>query len=123
MSASARPSNRLLPKYGRLPSMAKLQHRSVDEALSLSRRSFLVGVAGTGVCFGFAPTEVMADAMPASPRSAFEPSIWYNIDLDGIVTVNITRAEMGQHISTALARTLADELEADWNNVRIAAVD
>ena len=33
---------------------------------------------------------------------------------DGIVTVNIIRAEMGQHVGTALARILADELEADW---------
>jgi isoquinoline 1-oxidoreductase subunit beta len=103
--------------------MAKLQHRAVDETLSLSRRNFLIGVAGTCVAFGFAPVEAMAGAAPASDRSAFEPSIWYSIDRDGIVTVNVIRAEMGQHIGTALARILADELEADWNNVRIAAVD
>ena len=42
---------------------------------------------------------------------------------DGIVTVNIIRAEMGQHIGTALARILADELEADWRKVRIVEVD
>src|ERR1700722_13474922 len=103
--------------------MAKRQHRAVDETLSLSRRNFLIGVAGSCVAFGFAPVEAMAGAAPGSERSAFEPSIWYNIDRDGIVTINITRAEMGQHIGTALARILADELEADWNNVRIAAVD
>ncbi len=33
---------------------------------------------------------------------------------DGIVTVNVIRAEMGQHVGTALARIVADELEADW---------
>ena len=38
-------------------------------------------------------------------------------------TVNVIRAEMGQHIGTALARILADELEADWAKVRIDAVD
>ena len=38
--------------------------------------------------------------------------MWYRIDRDGIVTVNIIRAEMGQHVGTALARILADELEA-----------
>ena len=37
--------------------------------------------------------------------------------------MNIIRAEMGQHIGTALARILADELEADWAKVRIDAVD
>ena len=42
---------------------------------------------------------------------------------DGIVTVNIIRAEMGQHVGTALARIVADELEADWSKVRIVTVD
>src|SRR5262249_49522900 len=53
----------------------------------------------------------------------FEPTIWYSVDHDGIVTVNIIRAEMGQHIGTAIARILADELEVEWSNVRISAVD
>ena len=53
----------------------------------------------------------------------FDPTIWYGIDRDGIVTVNIIRAEMGQHVGTALARILADELEADWSKVRLDAVD
>src|SRR3984893_5170563 len=114
MSAFARPSNRLLPNCGRNSPMA---NRAADDALSLSRRSFLIGVAGASVAFGFAPMEARADAMPASPPSAFEPSIWYSIDRDGIVTVNVVRAEMGQHIGTALARILADELEADWDKV------
>ncbi|PMY02110.1 aldehyde dehydrogenase, partial [Pseudomonas sp. MPR-R2A5] len=35
----------------------------------------------------------------------------------------IIRAEMGQHVGTALARILADELEADWDKVRIVHVD
>ena len=62
-------------------------------------------------------TEALADA--ADPQAAsFEPTIWYSIDRDGIVTVNIIRAEMGQHVGTALARILADELEADWDKVR-----
>jgi CO/xanthine dehydrogenase Mo-binding subunit len=37
--------------------------------------------------------------------------------------VNIIRAEMGQHIGTALARIIADELEVDWGNVRLDLVD
>jgi CO/xanthine dehydrogenase Mo-binding subunit len=103
--------------------MAKLEHRAVEEALSLSRRSFLVGMAGAGIAFGFAPIEAVADATSASVGNAFEPTIWYSIDRDGVVTVNIIRAEMGQHVGTAIARILADELEADWGKVRIAAVD
>ena len=59
----------------------------------------------------------------AGARAQFEPTIWFAIDRDGIVTVNIIRAEMGQHVGTALARILADELEADWDKVRIVHVD
>jgi CO/xanthine dehydrogenase Mo-binding subunit len=89
----------------------------------LSRRSFLIGAAGTGLAFGFAATEALAVDSSALVTSRFDPSIWYSIDRDGVVTVNIIRAEMGQHVGTALARILADELEADWNMVRIDAVD
>jgi isoquinoline 1-oxidoreductase beta subunit len=95
--------------------MSKPEHHS-----ALSRRAFLVGLAGAAVTFGFAPGEDTAEESRSSP---YEPTIWYSVDRSGIVTVNITRAEMGQHIGTAVARILADELEVDWSNVRIAAVD
>jgi isoquinoline 1-oxidoreductase subunit beta len=98
--------------------MARFQRRAVEEALPLSRRDFLIGTAGAGVAFGFARTGAVAAATPA-----FDPTIWCSIDRDGIVTVNIIRAEMGQHVGTALARIVADELEADWDKVRIVAVD
>ena len=87
---------------------------------ALSRRAFLVGMAGAAVTFGFAPGQGTAREPAASP---FEPTIWYSLDRDGIVTVNIVRAEMGQHIGTAIARVLADELEVDWSNVRTLLVD
>jgi isoquinoline 1-oxidoreductase subunit beta len=85
---------------------------------ALSRRVFLIGLAGTAATFGFAPEKAIAQ-QPA----LFEPTIWYSVDRDGIVTVNIIRAEMGQHVGTAIARILADELEVKWSNVRISAVD
>src|ERR1700674_4189886 len=115
MSASATPSNRRLRNHGRLPPMSKPEHQS-----ALSRRAFLVGSAGAAVTFGFAPAEGAAEE---SGSILFAPTIWYSVDRSGIVTVNITRAEMGQHIGTAVARILADEIEVDWSNVRISAVD
>src|ERR1043166_42689 len=95
--------------------MTKLENQR-----ALSRRSFLVGMAGTAVTFAFTPGQGIAQESGSSP---FEPTIWYSLDRDGIVTVNIVRAEMGQHIGTAIARVLADELEVDWSNVRIRLVD
>src|SRR5208337_1704425 len=123
MSASVRRSNRLLPQCGRRPPMAELQRQTARENFSLSRRGFLIGAAGSGFAFGFARTAATAQAVTAPAQSAFEPTIWYRIDRDGIVTVNIIRAEMGQHVGTALARILADEIEVDWDSVRLDAVD
>ncbi|MDP3738424.1 MAG: molybdopterin-dependent oxidoreductase [Hyphomonadaceae bacterium] len=87
----------------------------------LSRRGFLVTTAGAGVAFSFLTAcDQTAGASNAPP---FEPTLWYSIDNNGIVTVNVIRAEMGQHVGTSLARILADELEAPWENVRIKHVD
>ena len=65
----------------------------------------------------------LAASQQTAPGKFFEPTIWYSIDRNGAVTVNIKCAEMGQHVGTALARIVADELEADWNKVRIIYAD
>jgi isoquinoline 1-oxidoreductase beta subunit len=95
-----------------------------------TRRTFLITLAGTSVMFGYArsglaPVESLTPgSQPASsPGELFEPTIWYSISQTGDVTVNVIRAEMGQHIGTALARIVADELEAAWDKVRIVMVD
>ncbi len=84
-----------------------------------SRRSFLIAATGTGLLFSFTGTTGYAQAA----TGGFEPTIWYGIDRDGTVTVNVIRAEMGQHVGTALARIVAEELEADWSKVKIDHVD
>ena len=115
------PGMRLAPGFARL-------HAFWRTAFGLS--GFLVGAGGAGLIFGFAK---LADAAmdPAVPggipapdvQPLLDPSLWFSIDAAGTVTVNIIRAEMGQHVGTALARILADELEADWGKVRIVHVD
>ena len=108
--------------------MSRLITRA-EATAPFSRRGFLVASGAAGVAFGF--SRVLAAIDPAVPGSVpasatgpqFEPTIWFGIDAAGIVTVNIIRAELGQHVGTALARILADELEADWDKVRIVHVD
>lgn len=90
---------------------------SLDTAagLALSRRGFLITVSAAGALFGL--------AAPAEAADRYGPTVWYDIDRQGVVTVHITRAEMGQHVGTAIARIVADELEADWSKVKIDHVD
>src|SRR5580692_8333683 len=93
--------------------------RAADEP---SRRGFLITMIGAGVMLGYARRS-LADQSTGSAGELFEPTIWYGIDRTGTITVNIIRAELGQHVGTALARIVADELEADWAKVKIALVD
>lgn len=90
---------------------------------ALSRRGFLISAAATGLTLAFTRPGTSLATPSTEAGQAFEPSIWYRIDVDGKVTVNIAEAEMGQHVGTALARILAEELEADWSSVRLNYVD
>ncbi|MDR6624397.1 molybdopterin cofactor-binding domain-containing protein [Caulobacter segnis] len=109
--------------------MSRLPSRGEPDSV-LSRRNFLIATTSAGLAFGFSAL-VEAAMDPAAPGGAphvaagpqFAPTLWFAIDEDGVVTVNIIRAEMGQHIGTALARILADELEVAWEKVRIVHVD
>lgn len=94
------------------------------DASLLSRRDFLIGAGAAGLVLAFAPAgRAFASAADAVAGSGYAPNIWCEIDTAGHVTVNLKRAEMGQHVGTAVARMLADELEADWSLVRIHRVD
>ncbi|WP_293904836.1 molybdopterin cofactor-binding domain-containing protein, partial [Phenylobacterium sp.] len=80
-----------------------------------SRRVFLITVTAAGGVFGL--------STPAEAAAGYAPTIWYDIDRQGVVTVHVIRAEMGQHVGTAIARIVADELEVDWSKVKIDHVD
>jgi isoquinoline 1-oxidoreductase subunit beta len=43
---------------------------------------------------------------------------WIRIAPDGVTTLGVHRAEMGQGVTTALPMLLAEELDADWSRVR-----
>jgi CO/xanthine dehydrogenase Mo-binding subunit len=110
--------------------MDSLSSHGLRSNFDPSRRSFLIAMIGTGVTLGYARSGLCALEMipsgtqqPGSVLELFEPTIWYSIDRSGEVTVNIIRAEIGQHVGTALARVVADELEADWAKVRIVGAD
>ena len=86
----------------------------------LKRRSFLVGGTAAGLAFGYVAVEGISTALAAG---SFGPTAWYSITPDGKVTVMVGKAEMGQHVSSAMAQIVAEELEADWRMMAIALPD
>lgn len=102
-----------------------------DKLNPLSRRSFIARSVGGGLFMGLGAvlpgcsSEEAAESVSATgdPSKVFSPAVWFELDAGGNVLVNIAKAEMGQHVGTALARIVADELGADWNKVSIEHVD
>lgn len=80
----------------------------------IDRRSFVALSAG-GLMLGLAPTN--ADAQSDSPAGFVRPFL--SIDGDGIVTVYAKHLDMGQGIWSGLASIVAEELDADWDKVRV----
>jgi isoquinoline 1-oxidoreductase beta subunit len=98
-------------------------------AQALPRRAFLkVGVA-SGFALGAFPLGAAAQdagsagaaapaTTPAGLKPFEQPGAFVRIDRDGTVTVAINRLEFGQGVLTALPLILAEELDADWSQVR-----
>src|SRR6185503_16055349 len=87
------------------------------ERSPLRRRSFIVGASATGLAFGYVAANSIKDALAAN---SFGPTSWYSIAPDGTITVMVGKAEMGQHVSSAMCQIVAEELEADWSKMKIA---
>jgi len=62
----------------------------------------------------------VAEGAPAAPPP-FAPNAFLRIDKAGKVTLIIPQVEMGQGVFTSLAMMIAEELDADWNNVHVEA--
>jgi len=97
---------------------------------NVSRRGFLIG-AGAGAltlaiggCKGLTEPDneqperlYGGDNMPGGLKDS--PLAFLSIAADGTVTVINPRAEMGQGIRTSVPMILADELDAEWDRVKV----
>ena len=99
--------------------------KAEKNAINLSRRGFLIGSVNTSLVMAFTPGIAIkgVSAQEALSDKIFSPTVWFEMDTTGAVVVNVAKAEMGQHIGTALARIVADELGCDWSKVSIHHVD
>ena len=92
----------------------------------ISRREFLrrTGHASGGLVFALTLSGCgQSDEHAADPTrksgTSVAPNVYVNIRDDGIVEIYCHRSEMGQGIRTSLPQIIADELEADWDKVKI----
>ena len=93
---------------------------------NVSRRGFLKGMLGAGALVLSAqilPERLFGANVNAGEsgmsKAVFEPSVYLAIDTDGTVYIVCHRAEMGSGNRTGLPRIVADELDADWNRVKV----
>src|SRR5260370_1064452 len=71
--------------------------------------------------------QIMQAALPGllgqdqafAAASNVDPSVWYSIAPDGIVTVTCGKADMGQHIASTMAQIIAEELGSSWKDMRV----
>lgn len=86
----------------------------------MKRRDFLKisGSASAGLLIGF----VLPARRSAAAAAALEPNAYVRIGTDGTVTLTIDKSEMGQGVLTSMRQILADEIEADWESIRLGPV-
>lgn len=90
---------------------------------ALSRRHFLrTGAAGAALVLGFGLCSVRpaaaADASSADPTQ-FTPNAFIRIDSEGRIVLIVDKCEVGQGVYTSLPMLLAEELDADLDQVAI----
>ena len=84
---------------------------TIDRREFLSRAGLTLAIAATPSSF-----QVLALGQDTASEM-FSPGPWLQITPDNRVTVLLCKSEMGQGIHTAIPMIVADELEADWNQV------
>jgi isoquinoline 1-oxidoreductase subunit beta len=92
----------------------------MPNVLNLSRRDVLksAGAGGALVLGG----HLVAPGLFGEARAAVgaaAPNFFVSIGIDGTVTLTCGRSEMGQGVRTGMPMIIADEMEADWNRVKI----
>jgi isoquinoline 1-oxidoreductase beta subunit len=97
-----------------------------NQNLPSSRRSFLKGagaatVSALTIGFEWTGSTRRAVALAGAPaaQAPFAPNAFVRIGSDNSIIIISKHIEMGQGSYTGLATILADELDADWSQVRV----
>ena len=88
---------------------------------SVSRRFVLTGAALTSASL-LVPIAARPARAQGSGDADYEITDWILIAANGQVTLGLSQPEVGQGSYTALPQILADELDADWERVKVRFV-
>ena len=91
------------------------------ETPQASRRSFLkiAGGAGAGLVLGMAiPLRGVSTSAVAAASETLQPNPFLQVAPDNTVTVIIKHLDKGQGAATGLATLVAEELDADWSQIK-----
>jgi len=94
-----------------------------DAGVQLSRRTLLKAGALAGGGLALTATMPFAARAAAGMSQAAELNAYITITPDNIITIVGKNPEIGQGIKTMLPMLVADELDADWEQVRITQAD
>jgi nicotinate dehydrogenase subunit B len=94
----------------------------------MKRRQLLQATGYVALAFGI-PLEPSAQTVPARPKlpgnldSNRKLSAWLRINADKTVTLLVGKVELGQGILTAVSQICADELDVDFQRIRVISGD
>src|ERR1700676_258549 len=108
--------------------LESVEPRNPRTVRTIGRRSFLrvSAIAGGGILLAayIDPMEkTLAQAPQGPPPAVLTPNAFLRISPEGIVTITAKNPEIGQGIRTMLPMLIAEELDADWKDVRIEQGD
>ena len=85
----------------------------------LSRRSFLraSATAAGGLIVSLYLDFPLSAQQPPQPK-LYPPDAFVHIQPDGTIVIQVNRLEFGQGVQTSLPMLLADEMDADWSQVK-----
>jgi isoquinoline 1-oxidoreductase subunit beta len=95
----------------------------------VNRRNFLIKTGvGLGLLVGIGVVGCgplrrqiahKADQEPGGYKNDSPPELWFELKPDGELIIHSPKVEMGQGIFTAIAQIAAEELEADWKQIKV----
>ena len=119
----------LMKLESNMSNRSDLATQAIETRLSdsgVSRRQFLSGTAGITFTLSLGSLAGCAEGerggrIADGQREPVTLNAYINIAPDGVITIYTPSAEMGQGTWTSLPVVVAEELDADWSDVRIEA--